>query len=204
MWRCINNRSRPCWYIFCSEVIALKVSILTAAPLEAGASSNWAQGGIAAAMSEDTPEDHASDTMVAGCQLNDPETVRILTEEAREGVLDLLSYGIPFDQNEFGDFIQGREAAHSANRIVKVGGDGAGRQIMHHLTKAAIESDHITTYPYFVIFDFARNAEGRVCGVYARRLGSEDPVLFTANHVILATGGIGHLYRDTTNASNSW
>lgn len=178
----------------------LKVSILMAAPLEDGASSNWAQGGIAAALSEgDTPEDHANDTLVAGCHLNDPEIVKILTEEARTGVLDLFSYGVPFDQDASGDFIQGREAAHSANRIVKVGGDGAGRQIMHHLTKAAIAADHITAHPYFVIFDLARSENGDVCGVYARRLGSEEPVLFTASHVIFATGGIGHLYRDTTN-----
>ena len=178
----------------------LKVSILTAAPLADGASSNWAQGGIAAALSEgDTPEDHANDTMVAGCHLNDPEIVKIITEEARDGVFDLFSYGVPFDQDHSGAFIQGREAAHSANRIVKVGGDGAGRQIMHHLTKSAIAADHITTHPYFVVFDLARDGDGRVCGVYARRLGSEEPVLFTANYVIFATGGIGHLYRDTTN-----
>ncbi|MEM6603359.1 MAG: L-aspartate oxidase [Pseudomonadota bacterium] len=182
------------------KLAPLGVSVLAAAPLEQGASSNWAQGGIAAALAPgDTVEDHARDTMQAGCYINDPESVAILTRHAAESIYDLFSYGVPFDRDDNGAFLQGREAAHSANRIVKVGGDGTGRRIMQCLVKAALAAHHIRTYASYAVFDLARSEHGRVSGVYARALGSEEPILFSARHIIFATGGIGHLYRDTTN-----
>jgi L-aspartate oxidase len=178
----------------------LKVSIIAAAPLSVGASSAWAQGGIAAALSEgDTPEAHARDTMIAGCYLNDPEIVRIMTTEASLRIYDLLALGVPFDQDISGRFIQGREAAHSANRIVKIGGDGAGRYVIEKLTQKTLESSHITIHQPFVMYDFIKNDTGEILGVYARKLGDIKPILFTANKTILATGGIGYLYADTTN-----
>jgi L-aspartate oxidase len=178
----------------------LKVSIIAAAPLSDGASSAWAQGGIAAAMSEgDTPEAHARDTMIAGCYLNDPETVRIMTSEAHLRIYDLLAMGIKFDQDASGHFIQGREAAHSSNRIVKIGGDGAGRYVIEKLTQNVLKSDHIAIHQPYVMYDFAKNDINEIVGVYARKLGDVKPILFKAKKVILATGGIGYLYADTTN-----
>lgn len=178
----------------------LKVSMIAAAPLSVGASSAWAQGGIAAAMSEgDTPEAHARDTMIAGCYLNDPEIVRIMTTEASLRIYDLLKLGVPFDQDSYGKFIQGREAAHSSNRIVKIGGDGAGRYVIEQLTKKVLESPHITIHQPYVMYDFIKNDTGEIGGVYARQLGHTKPILFTAHKTILATGGIGYLYADTTN-----
>lgn len=178
----------------------LKVSIIAAAPLLVGASSAWAQGGIAAAFSDgDTAEAHAKDTMIAGCYLNDPEIVRIMTSEARLRIYDLLALGVQFDQDSAGRFIQGREAAHSSNRIVKVGGDGAGRYIIEKLTQKVLASSHITIHQPFVMYDFCKNDIGEMIGIYARRLGEMKPILFKAKKVILATGGIGYLYADTTN-----
>ena len=182
------------------KLAPLRVSILAVAPLLDGASSGWAQGGIAAAMSEgDSAENHARDTMIAGCFLNDEHIVRIMTNEASSRVYDLLEYGIPFDSDAYGHLTQGREAAHSHNRIVRVGGDGAGRKIMFHLTKIALASNRISVHAPFAVFDLAKNEYGEVMGVYARMLGSEKPVLFTAKYTIFATGGIGHIYADTTN-----
>lgn len=182
------------------KLVPLHVSILAVAPLLDGASSGWAQGGIAAAMSEgDSAENHARDTMIAGCYLNDEHIVKIMTEEASSRVYDLLGYGIPFDSDSYGHLTQGREAAHSHNRIVRVGGDGAGRKIMFHLTGVALASNRISVHAPFALFDLAKNEHGEVIGVYARMLGSEKPVLFTAKYTIFATGGIGHLYADTTN-----
>lgn len=178
----------------------LKVSLLSVAPLCDGASSYWAQGGIAAALSDgDTAESHAHDTMVAGCFLNNPEAVKIITQEARQRIYELFSYGIEFDRDSTGAFIQGREAAHSANRIVKVGGDGAGKKIIQNLANLVQKSEHITIYEPYVIFDLAKDETGRIVGIFARKIGESDPILFTATHIVLATGGIGWLYADTTN-----
>ncbi len=180
----------------------LKVSIIAAAPLSVGASSAWAQGGIAAVMSQgDTVEEHQKDTMIAGCYLNDPEIVRIMTTEASLRIYDLLEMGIQFDRDNLGNFIQGREAAHSSNRIVKIGGDGAGRHVIEKLTKNTLNSPHITVHEPYVMFDLAYNQHNEVAGIYARKLGDDKPLLFRAKKVIFATGGIGHLYYNTTNPS---
>ncbi|MFT6072772.1 MAG: L-aspartate oxidase [Alphaproteobacteria bacterium] len=178
----------------------LNVSVMAAAPLSVGASSAWAQGGIAAVMSEgDTVEAHQQDTMIAGCYLNDPEIVRIMTSEASLRIYDLLAMGIHFDQDDAGKFIQGREAAHSSNRIVKVGGDSAGRYVIDRLTENVLKSSHITLHEPYIMFDFAYNDHREMVGIYARKLGDHKPILFTAKKIILATGGIGHLYENTTN-----
>jgi len=179
----------------------LRVSIIAAAPLSVGASSAWAQGGIAAVMTEegDTVEAHQKDTMIAGCYLNDPEIVRIMTTEASLRIYDLLSMGIHFDQDNAGNFIQGREAAHSSNRIVKVGGDSAGRYVIDRLTDNVLNAQHITIHQPYIMFDLAFNSHKEVSGIYARKLGDQKPILFNAKKVIFATGGIGHLYDNTTN-----
>lgn len=182
------------------QLSPLKVSMISAAPLMSGASSAWAQGGIAAALSEeDTIQAHSRDTMIAGCFLNDPAIVDIMTSEAALRVHDLMSLGIKFDIDASGNFIQGREAAHSFNRIVRVGGDGAGRYVIEKLTEKVLESQHIKIKQPYVIFDFARDIHGTVKGVYVRKLKSNKPILLTADHIILATGGIGSLYQVTTN-----
>ncbi len=178
----------------------VKVTIMAAAPLESGASSVWAQGGVAAAFSvDDTPESHAADTIAAGCGLNNPEAVRVLTEEASIGVLDLLRIGVPFDRDEFGAFVQGLEAAHSHRRVVRVRGDGAGRMIMRFLSEAVRKETRIRVIDPYVMFDLALSDRNEAAGVYARRIGGDAPALFASSYTIFATGGIGRLYRDTTN-----
>src|SRR5262250_59336 len=86
--------------LFCAlKLASRRVTVLTAAPLGEGASSAWAQGGIAAAVAEgDTPEAHARDTIAAGAGLVDEEMARAMTREAPERVRDLLAYGVPFDR----------------------------------------------------------------------------------------------------------
>lgn len=182
------------------KLAPLKVGIVAAAPLSVGASSAWAQGGIAVALSAgDSADQHTADTLKAGCYLNDKDMVDILTHEARDAILDLSTYGIAFDKTNAGDFIQGQEAAHSHRRIVKVGGDGAGRTIMSHLSNAVLGSSHITMYDSYIMVDLAKNAQGDLCGLYARAVGSEIMTFFKAPQVVLATGGVGYLYQDTTN-----
>ena len=109
----------------------LPVTVIAAAPLGGGASSVWAQGGIAAAVGEgDSPEEHARDTINAGAGIVDVEIANLVAIEAGSRVTDLLTYGVPFDKDLQDKLKLSREAAHSARRIVRVAGDVAGRAIM--------------------------------------------------------------------------
>src|SRR5215813_2022407 len=115
--------------LFCALKLSPRpATVVTAAPIGEGASSAWAQGGIAAAVAGgDTPEAHARDTIAVGAGLVDETLARAMTREAPERVRDLLAYGVPFDKDLEGRLAVGREAAHSARRIVHVRGDLAGR-----------------------------------------------------------------------------
>lgn len=174
------------------------VTVLAAAELGAGASSAWAQGGIAAAIAEgDTAEKHTHDTVVAGAGLVDEAMALGMAREAGDRVRDLLGYGVPFDKDLEGHLVQSREAAHSERRIVRVRGDMAGAAIMQSLIAAVRKTPSITVHERMnaetIVMD-----NGRVAGVIARRDDGQR-IRYHAQNVILATGGIGHLYALTTN-----
>src|SRR5215472_13083524 len=124
--------------LFCAlELAPRPVTLLTVAPIGKGASSAWAQGGIAAAVAEgDTPQAHARDTVAAGAGIVDARLALAVAEEGPERVRDLLAYGVPFDRDLAGRLAVSREAAHSARRIVRVAGDAAGRAIVAALAAA--------------------------------------------------------------------
>jgi len=93
------------------------VVMISPETLGEGASSAWAQGGVAAAMDNaDSPEDHARDTQKAGAGTVDPVVADLVTREAREYILDLTSLGTPFDRTADGGYVMSREAAHSFSR----------------------------------------------------------------------------------------
>ena len=95
----------------------MPVTLIAAKPLGNGASSLWAQGGIAAAIGEgDTTEAHAEDTIKAGAGLVDPNIAALVTNSASERIEDLLKYGVPFDKDLAGKLQLSREAAHSSRR----------------------------------------------------------------------------------------
>src|SRR5260370_16175760 len=123
--------------LFCALKLAPRpVTVISAAPLGQGASTAWAQGGIAAAVAEgDSAEAHATDTIAAGAGLVDEKIALGLAREASARIHDLLHYGVPFDRDLEGKLAVGREAAHSARRIVHVRGDMAGRAIMSALVE---------------------------------------------------------------------
>ena len=114
--------------LFCALKLAPRpVTILAAAPIGHGASSAWAQGGIAAAMSTgDTFGKHVADTMAAGAGIVDEKMTRMMVAEGPARIHDLLEYGVPFDRDLEGKLVLSREAAHSERRIVRVKGDMAG------------------------------------------------------------------------------
>lgn len=187
---------------------ALKLSphpcmVLTPVPLGEGASSAWAQGGIAAAIGEgDSIESHVADTLAAGAGLCDAAMVRLMASEASDRIHDLLEYGVPFDKDLSGTLIQSREAAHSANRIVRVKGDQAGRAIMAALIAAVRKTPSIRVIEGAEAFELLRGDHGAIAGARAHLAGRV--VRFSADHVVLATGGAGQLYAVTTNPKEAW
>ena len=178
----------------------LPVTVLTPKPLGEGASSAWAQGGIAAAIGEgDTAESHAADTIAAGAGLTDPAIAELLTRDAQERIEDLLRYGVPFDRELDGKLRMSREAAHSARRIVRVQGDRAGRAVMAALIAAVSSTPSISVFDTMEAVELVQR-NGRIVGVYATRAGQPGRATFLpARVVVLASGGAGQLYRVTTN-----
>jgi len=190
--------------LFCAlKLVPRPVTIVTAAPLGEGASSAWAQGGIAAAVAEgDTPEAHARDTILAGAGLVDETVALAMAREAPDRIRDLLSYGVPFDKDLEGRLTVGREAAHSARRIVHVRGDQAGAAIMAALVAAVRKAPSIRVLEGTVAEDLLTDDGHRVVGAQVRGV---DGLLrnIPARAVVLASGGLGHLYAVTTNPTQA-
>ena len=174
-----------------------KVLVLTDAALNHGCSSAWAQGGMAAALSDgDSPERHAADTIAAGAGLVDPEMAALLAREGPAAVRALADLGAPFDRTADGGFVQGLEAAHSRARVARVGGDQAGAAIMRAVMIAVLAARHIEVRTGHRLRGLLQDASGRVRGVVAEHEGAR--VEITAPATVLATGGIGGLYAVTT------
>jgi L-aspartate oxidase len=188
--------------LFCALKLAPRpVTIVTAAPIGQGASSAWAQGGIAAAVAEgDTPEAHARDTVLAGAGLVDEAIALAMAREAPDRIRDLLAFGVPFDKDLEGHLLVGQEAAHSTRRIVHVRGDQAGRAIMAALVAAVRKAPGI-----HVMEGIAEDliTEGRTVTGVQVRLPDARLVDIPARAVVLATGGLGHLYAVTTNPAEA-
>lgn len=185
----------------------LPVTVVAAAPLGEGASSVWAQGGVAAAVGEgDTPERHAADTIAAGDGLVDPHVARTVAQEAPARIADLLSYGVPFDRDLAGHLVLSREAAHSHRRIVRVSGDRAGAAIMQALIAAVRATPSIRVLERYeatdLILDAGSGVDARCAGVRLVRRDAEHAGMYDfmpASAVVLATGGASALYAVTTN-----
>ena len=189
--------------LFCAlKLSPLPVTILATAPIGEGASSAWAQGGIAAAIAQgDTPEKHTADTLVAGAGIVDEQVALGMAMEAADRVRDLLAYGVPFDKDLAGHLVPSREAAHSERRIVRVRGDMAGQAIMQALVAKVRQTPSITIIEGWSAEELI-SFEGRVIGIIARH-GDGATEKFPASATVLATGGIGHLFAVTTNPSEA-
>jgi L-aspartate oxidase len=176
-----------------------RVTVLCKTRLGKGAATDWAQGGIAAAIGkDDSPRLHAIDTQRAGAGISDREIVDILTRDAPARIEELLELGAAFDRAEGGELALGLEAAHQRRRIVKAGGDATGHEILKTLIEAVRVHPSIDVIEEVTAIDLM--VEGNdVAGVYARENATGERIALRAGAVILATGGIGRLYRYTTN-----
>ena len=163
----------------------------------ADCNTQYAQGGIAAAVGpEDSPNHHFADTLAAGAGLCNEEAARILAEQGPQAISELVRLGVIFDTAD-GEVALGREAAHRMPRVLHAGGDATGARIELTLSSLAHHSrihvqEYTTTSRLLV-------EGGRVVGVAGLVNGEGDEVEYLAAHTILATGGAGRLYRYTTN-----
>jgi L-aspartate oxidase len=159
----------------------------------------YAQGGIAVVLpfTDDTVDSHVADTLAAGAGLCDPEAVRSIVADGYQAVADLIADGARFDESEPGQWALTREGGHSRRRIMHAGGDATGAEVQRALDHAAatldIRRNHVALQ---VLHD-----DSAVTGVLVR---NDDGLgVIHAPSVIMATGGLGHLYRATTNPEGS-
>ena len=184
----------------CTVAAALgRAVVMTRGDLAADGSSHWAQGGIAVAMSEeDSPQQHAEDTRTVSGGIADSETVRRLTEGGPDAVRRLMEYGARFDRNAAGALRFGKEAGHRRRRILHTDGDATGREVMRALRAVVVESKDIEVREQHAVVDLVLSVD-RVVGVIADDLATGLRSIYLAPAVVLATGGMGRLYRHTTN-----
>ncbi|WP_330459105.1 L-aspartate oxidase [Streptomyces sp. NBC_00820] len=187
------------------EAAGLRTVVVTKARLDDG-STRWAQGGIAAAIGEgDTPEQHLTDTLVAGAGLCDEEAVRILVTEGPDALRRLISTGAHFDTDDDGGIQLTREGGHHRRRIAHAGGDATGAEISRALVEA-VRARGLRTIENALVLDLLTDADGRTAGVTLHVMGEGQHDGVGAVHapaVVLATGGMGQVYSATTNPSVS-
>lgn len=182
-----------------------KVTVISDKPLGGPSSSQWAQGGFAAAVGEgDTVREHATDTIRAAAGTAEGAVVRELTGAAPGMIAVLERYGVKFARDAEGRFSLSREACHARRRVLKAeAGDGFGAELMRALVEAVLAEPLIRfAGGYSAERLIAQN--GAVQGVVAREIATGGAgVVFAAPAVLMATGGIGGLYAATTNPLHS-
>jgi L-aspartate oxidase len=161
--------------------------------------THYAQGGIAVVLpdNDDSVDAHVADTLAAGAGMCDPDAVYSIVADGYRAVTELVGHGARFDESEPGQWALTREGGHSRRRIVHAGGDATGAEVQRALDHAArmldIRSSHVALQ---ILHDGTA-----VTGV---SVGNPDGIgVISAPAVILATGGLGHLYSATTNPDGS-
>ncbi|MBX2860675.1 MAG: L-aspartate oxidase [Vampirovibrio sp.] len=167
--------------------------------------SRYAQGGIAAVL-PDNPEDslelHVQDTLKAGAGLCNEDAARSILSDGYDAIADMLDYGVPFDKKPNTDLALTLEAGHSVRRILHAGGDATGREVEMTLV------NKVRQHPLIAVKEFCQVTEllvdqNRCIGARACLHQEQQQYVFLAHHVVLATGGVGRLFAQTTNPSGA-
>ena len=174
----------------------LSVTVVTKNDL-LNSSSQWAQGGIAGVVDpEDRFDNHVADTLSAGGGLCHDVVVDSVVREAPGRIAELIAWGTKFDERD-GALELGREGGHSHHRIVHALGDATGREVMRAVIERARLLDNLEVWPDTFTIDLVTDAGGcRGALVWNKAHGK---TLVWARRTILATGGAGQLYRESTN-----
>ncbi|GAB2971619.1 L-aspartate oxidase [Nocardioides montaniterrae] len=187
-----------------------KVLVVTKDVLNAG-STQWAQGGIAAALGEgDTPAQHERDTLVAGAGACDADAVRVLVTEGPEAVRELIALGTNFDHAADGSLSLTREGGHHRDRIAHAGGDATGAEIQRALIAAIEAAPDVEVIQHALAVDLQLGTDSSgTTGVAGLTLhvigeGERDGVgAVRCRAVVLASGGFGQVFSQTTNPAVS-
>jgi L-aspartate oxidase len=159
----------------------------------------YAQGGVAAVLApDDSYDSHVADTLQVGCGLCDVDTVERVVRGGPDAIHRLTEWGARFDCKSDGSLDLSREGGHSRHRIVHAGGAATGIEIQRTLSEAVRRHADVAVFTSTFAIDLISGAGGRVIGVLCQTERGEM-VAFSAAQVILATGGAGQLYRETTN-----
>ena len=172
---------------------SLNVLVLTKSRVW-GCNSFYAQGGVTVARDENDIESHIKDTLIAGSYHNDKKMVELLSKKSLEVISDIENMGFRFDRDENGNILFTREGAHSNNRIVHAGGDATGREIH----KFVFSEDKSFFIDEAVVFDLLIE-DNKCFGVSVLRGDKKENIY--ANSVVIASGGVGGLYKYDTNAN---
>ncbi|RXK01870.1 L-aspartate oxidase [Arcobacter sp. CECT 8989] len=155
----------------------------------------WAQGGVATAVDKDDIEPHIKDTLTAGVNQNSKEAVRVLSENSRACIDDLINAGLQFDLDDNGELAFTKEAAHSRNRILHADGDATGRMV--HLFLLSTCDHEIRTN--IVVNDLL--IEDDICYGVQFFTNETDQEIVYAHNTIIASGGVGSIYKYHTNST---
>jgi len=174
----------------------LSVTVVTKDDLQ-GSSSQWAQGGIASVVDpEDRFDNHVADTLVAGGGLCHEDVVDAVVREAPARIAELIAWGTRFDSHN-GSLELGREGGHSHHRIVHALGDATGREVMRAVIERAKSIEQLEVWPETFTIDLVTD-EGGCRGALVWN-PAHGKTLVWARRTILATGGAGQIYRESTN-----
>lgn len=188
--------------LYCALKIAQSggfVSLVTKSEL-CESNSYYAQGGMVAVLKENTKDSvelHIEDTLKAGAGLGEKNTVKFISENSDAVVRDLLDFGVDFDRDEFGNFTLTKEAAHSVCRILHSAGDATGREMEIALCKAVKSEAKIKIMENTMATKLLLK-DNTCYGVEVLNSKGEFEIIYS-NNVIVATGGVGQLYKYTTN-----
>ncbi len=174
------------------------VLLVSKSPFAEGGSSVYAQGGVAAALAaEDSPADHAADTVAAGAGLCDEDVVAAVTADGPRRIGELLVLGARFDRREDGRLALGREGAHRRDRVAHASGDATGAELVRAIAAGVSGSRHVRLEDGVLVLDLVLD-RGAVVGAAAIDRDGQH-ILYVASEVVLATGGIGRVWLRTTN-----
>ena len=184
-----------------------KVCVITKSSLGVNTSSSWSQAGIAASIDkDDSNQQHLDDTLKTAKGLADETIVKKIVSESSNVIKDLENIGVQFDKNQDGSFNLGLEGAHSHKRIVGSKGDSSGIEIMRGLINEVKQSEHITILEN-VSIDSIMHEDNTIYGVIGRFTNQNIPnnhVVIQSSHIVLATGGLGGIFANTTNPRSSY
>lgn len=170
--------------------------------------SRYAQGGIVGVLTENAPDSvslHVADTIKAGCGLSDFNVVKFISENSQYAIKDLMSYGVEFDRDKQNGLTFTLEGAHSVRRILHVGGDATGygieKALVNKVKNDKTIAENISIYEQCHAVELLIDAKGECRGIISFNEATKEFETIYAGATVLATGGVGQVYKYTTNPS---